>query len=554
MFLFERSNEHTQNPTHTHTHTHHFAMGGGASKEQKYKQSSNTSVEKIAAAATEPRGSVLDHDDSDEAPEFLTCPLSYEVMRDPVFTADGHTFERHIIEEWLRDHDTNPMTNSKMTHKDLTPNFAIREACAAYRQKNPSNAESIKRYNAAVAKVQKSTPSQKSETPSSAFPSSSSSSSSSSSFSATPTSTAAHRNFSAATHTNTNTANHFTAHTTAHTATPTRTADATRSATRRAPSFDFAEYGTSPTASRTPQHRPSYNSGRSSNGGSGDNGTQCSLCTNQAVTKAKIGPNEWIKVCDGCSRVVAAQRDHAGGSPSSARFRSVSATEAAQQALTASMSPTSSGMPRSGSSNIRRHASSLVGTTNGSSGGLAHATNASSPTSGIGTMSCAHCRQQAVCQRATDIDGSQLWLCPGCADTQRQFSQAHAAASPVHGNGNGSSVVAAQATTPIATTPHRRQTFNPDGRGLYLQNALGSSAQTTTMPLTSPQACHDRAWNRAEAMELLEQHEWSRANTSSANEMADQLNDRYADTIQRGASQIQGHAHDCVCGLCSNKR
>merc|ERR1712146_346013 len=40
-------------------------------------------------------------------PEFL-CPLTRELMRDPVFTADGQTYEREAIEAWLRDHDTSP--------------------------------------------------------------------------------------------------------------------------------------------------------------------------------------------------------------------------------------------------------------------------------------------------------------------------------------------------------------------------------------------------------------------------------------------------------------
>lgn len=32
-------------------------------------------------------------------------------MVDPVFAADGHTYEREAIEAWLQAHSTSPMTN-----------------------------------------------------------------------------------------------------------------------------------------------------------------------------------------------------------------------------------------------------------------------------------------------------------------------------------------------------------------------------------------------------------------------------------------------------------
>jgi hypothetical protein len=534
-------------------------MGGGASKSKESKYKEETSSSPPA------RTSIIDKGPEGEAPDFLECPLSYEIMRDPVFTCDGHTFERHVIEEWLRDHDTNPMTNLKMESKNLIPNFAIREACAAYRSKNPSNVESIKRYNEAVAKVKKLPPTK--TTPSSTATSSNSNNSNTTSylngnnFNTTPSIT-----------TNTNT-------------------------TRRQQSFDFAAYDTSPTNNTShhhqPQHypQPSYSTTPTPTPTNG-NSTQCSLCTNQATTKTKIGPNEYIKVCDGCSQVVVAQRNNAGTeSPSSSRFRTVSASEAAQNALTASVSPTSSGVATS-RSNIHRHASSLVGTNNvtnvsgrngsvgnggsrGSSGSGGSGSGSGSGSGGSGTMACAHCRQQAVCSRATDIDGSILWLCPGCGDTQRQFSQAHiAATTPTHGSNTttlNNTATNYTASTSTATTPvHRRQTYNGtshNDRGLYLENALGGSSGTPmnrVIPAaTSPQACHNRAWDRAEAMALLEQHEWSNANTSSANAMADEMNDRYADTIQRGrnggrnsmpiVSNNGGHPVNCLCGLCARR-
>jgi hypothetical protein len=47
-------------------------------------------------------------------------------MADPVFTSDGHTYERHAIHEWLFDHDTSPNTGERLRHKEVTPNVMTR--------------------------------------------------------------------------------------------------------------------------------------------------------------------------------------------------------------------------------------------------------------------------------------------------------------------------------------------------------------------------------------------------------------------------------------------
>jgi hypothetical protein len=45
-------------------------------------------------------------------PEVFVCPITMEVMRDPVIAADGHTYEREAIENWLRrGHRTSPQIN-----------------------------------------------------------------------------------------------------------------------------------------------------------------------------------------------------------------------------------------------------------------------------------------------------------------------------------------------------------------------------------------------------------------------------------------------------------
>jgi hypothetical protein len=62
------------------------------------------------------------------APDSFVCPLSREVMDDPVQTVDGHTYERVWIEKWLQGHNTSPLTNVKLLDTKLTPNHALKKA------------------------------------------------------------------------------------------------------------------------------------------------------------------------------------------------------------------------------------------------------------------------------------------------------------------------------------------------------------------------------------------------------------------------------------------
>ena len=55
-----------------------------------------------------------------------------ELLRDPVVAADGHTYERQHIFEWLQKSNTSPMTNEPMDHQHLIPNLALRAVMDAY--------------------------------------------------------------------------------------------------------------------------------------------------------------------------------------------------------------------------------------------------------------------------------------------------------------------------------------------------------------------------------------------------------------------------------------
>ena len=64
----------------------------------------------------------------EQLPEDFTCSITQNIMIDPVVCADGHTYERAGITQWLKQNDTSPNTGLTLPHKNLAPNIALRRA------------------------------------------------------------------------------------------------------------------------------------------------------------------------------------------------------------------------------------------------------------------------------------------------------------------------------------------------------------------------------------------------------------------------------------------
>lgn len=69
--------------------------------------------------------------------DAFTCAITRDVMEDPVVAADGHTYERAAIEQWIRRSPRSPMTNEQLGSAALIPNIALRKAIAEWRAHQP---------------------------------------------------------------------------------------------------------------------------------------------------------------------------------------------------------------------------------------------------------------------------------------------------------------------------------------------------------------------------------------------------------------------------------
>ncbi len=55
-----------------------------------------------------------------QIPKDYICFITGKIMSEPVKTADGDTYEREAVEEFLQIHDTSPKTKQKLEGSEQT--------------------------------------------------------------------------------------------------------------------------------------------------------------------------------------------------------------------------------------------------------------------------------------------------------------------------------------------------------------------------------------------------------------------------------------------------
>ncbi|CAF1815379.1 hypothetical protein HID58_058985 [Brassica napus] len=80
-------------------------------------------------------------DEEIEIPPFFICPISLEIMKDPVIVSTGITYDRDSIEKWLFSAKKNscPVTKQDITDADLTPNHTLRRLIQSWCTLNASH-------------------------------------------------------------------------------------------------------------------------------------------------------------------------------------------------------------------------------------------------------------------------------------------------------------------------------------------------------------------------------------------------------------------------------
>lgn len=81
----------------------------------------------------------------------IECPISKQIMKDPVIACDGNTYERYWIERHFKTFDDNervksPMTNNFLENRNLIPNLSLKSMIELIISQGMLNLEDTKKY------------------------------------------------------------------------------------------------------------------------------------------------------------------------------------------------------------------------------------------------------------------------------------------------------------------------------------------------------------------------------------------------------------------------
>ena len=74
-------------------------------------------------------------------PSEFTCPLTLSIMRDPVISKYGQSYERESILRWLSTHSDCPMTRQPLSLKNLITNYSLQARIRRWQIENNQEEE-----------------------------------------------------------------------------------------------------------------------------------------------------------------------------------------------------------------------------------------------------------------------------------------------------------------------------------------------------------------------------------------------------------------------------
>lgn len=74
--------------------------------------------------------------------EFL-CPITLDIMKDPVICEDGNSYEKEFILSWLKKSKTSPLTREPMSLERIFPNESLKNTINNWIVENKINISDI---------------------------------------------------------------------------------------------------------------------------------------------------------------------------------------------------------------------------------------------------------------------------------------------------------------------------------------------------------------------------------------------------------------------------
>lgn len=85
----------------------------------------------------------------------IICPITTEIMIDPVIIESGNTYEREAILKWLEKNNTDPLTNEILKHKFVTPNRTVKKMITSFLDKQKETLSLIQENQALQEELKK---------------------------------------------------------------------------------------------------------------------------------------------------------------------------------------------------------------------------------------------------------------------------------------------------------------------------------------------------------------------------------------------------------------
>ena len=73
-----------------------------------------------------------------EIPNEFYCPITQDIMIDPVKTVDGHVYERTAIDRWFNYNSTSPLTGLPLASLHLEPYYNLKNRILNFKIQNPT--------------------------------------------------------------------------------------------------------------------------------------------------------------------------------------------------------------------------------------------------------------------------------------------------------------------------------------------------------------------------------------------------------------------------------
>ena len=102
--------------------------------EEDEKEKKKDNIDKIQNLSKVTTATTKDEEIDVDGKESFICPINQTIMEDPVITPYGTTYERSAILDWLKKHNTDPLTKKKLSKDMLITNYALRSAIQEYKE------------------------------------------------------------------------------------------------------------------------------------------------------------------------------------------------------------------------------------------------------------------------------------------------------------------------------------------------------------------------------------------------------------------------------------